>query len=154
MDRARFNSLIHQLYQTVHELEAMFPGRHFTPDGHMVGSIGECLVAAFYDLELMPASNQGFDAKTADGKKVEIKATQANSVAFRSCPEHSIVIKIFPDGSFEECYNGPGDIIWQQFEGKKRPSNGQYQITLTKVKKLNAQVDSDQKIQLSRAINE
>jgi hypothetical protein len=40
----------------------MFPGRHFTPDGHMVGSLGECLVAHAYGLELQTASNKGFDA--------------------------------------------------------------------------------------------
>ena len=31
----------------------MFSDRHFTPDGHVVGGIGECLVADEYDFELM-----------------------------------------------------------------------------------------------------
>jgi len=87
IDHDRFQGLIKTLYSTVEQLEVMFPGRHFTPDGHMVGSIGECLVADAYGLELMPASNQGFDAVAPDGTKVEIKATQSNSVAFRSAPE-------------------------------------------------------------------
>ena len=99
IDHDRFQGLIKTLYSTVEQLEVMFPGRHFTPDGHMVGSIGECLVADAYGLELMPASNQGFDAVAPDGTKVEIKATQSNSVAFRSAPEHVIVIKILPDPS-------------------------------------------------------
>ena len=30
-----------KLYELVHELEQIHPGRHFTPDGHMVGSLGE-----------------------------------------------------------------------------------------------------------------
>lgn len=91
----------------------MFPGRHFTPDGHMVGSIGECLVADAYDLELMTASNKGYDATTKTGEKVEIKATQSKSVAFRSEPQYAIVIKILPNGTFEEIYNGPGALIWR-----------------------------------------
>lgn len=144
MDHQRFKQLIGQLYGTVRELEAMFPGRHFTPDGHMVGSIGECLVADAYDLELETASNPGFDARTREGKRVEIKATQAKSVAFRSCPEHAIVIKILQTGHFEEYYNGPGYLVWQLFEGKKVPSNGQFQVSLTKLKVLNDSVnDSD-----------
>ncbi len=49
MDHERFRTLIGRLYGVVRELEDMFPGRHFTPDGHMVGSIGECLVADAYD---------------------------------------------------------------------------------------------------------
>jgi hypothetical protein len=115
MDHNKFQGLIKQLYDTVNELESMFPGRHFTPDGHMVGSIGECLVADAYGLDLKTASNKGFDATTDDGKQVEIKATQSKSVAFRSEPEHAIIIKINPDGTFIETYNGPGDLIWQQF---------------------------------------
>jgi len=146
MDHEKFQGLIKQLYSTVRELEAMFPGRHFTPDGHMVGSIGECIVADAYGLELKTASNKGFDAVTKDGQEVEIKATQSKSVAFRSEPEHTVIIKILPNGSFEEVYNGPGNLVWQQFSGKKLPSNGQYQISLTKLKKLNKQVSKISRI--------
>jgi len=137
IDREKFQSAVKQLYAIVSDLESMFPGRHFTPDGHMVGSIGECLVADAYELDLMTASNKGYDAITCSGKQVEIKATQSTSAAFRSEPEHIIVIKIFPNGSFEEIYNGPGSIVWQQFSGKPLPSNGQFQISLNKLKKLN-----------------
>lgn len=124
----------------------MFPGRHFTPDGHMVGCIGECLVADAYGLELMNASNKGYDALSPSGLQVEIKATQAKSVAFRSQPEHTIAIKILPNGTFEEIFNGPGNLVWQQFDGKPLPSNGQYQISLNKLKELNKQVDKSQRI--------
>jgi len=124
----------------------MFPGRYFTPDGHMVGSIGECLVADAYGLELMIASNKGFDAITSSGKQVEIKATQAKSAAFRSEPEHTIVIKILPDGTFEEAYNGPGSLVWSQFSSKPLPSNGQYQISLNKLKILNQQVSESARV--------
>lgn len=124
----------------------MFPRRHFTPDGHMVGSIGECLVADAYGLELMNASNKGYDALSPSGLQVEIKATQAKSVAFRSQPKHTIAIKILPNGTFEEIFNGPGNLVWQQFDGKPLPSNGQYQISLNKLKELNKQVDKSQRI--------
>jgi len=146
MDHDKFQGLIKQLYSTVSELESMFPGRHFTPDGHMVGSIGECLVADAYGLELKTASNKGFDAIASDGKEVEIKATQSKSVAFRSEPEHTIIISILPNGTFEEAYNGPGSLVWQQFSGKKLPSNGQFQISLNKLKELNKQVSDSSRV--------
>lgn len=146
IDHKRFQRLVQQLYSTVEELEEMFPRRHFTPDGHMVGSIGECLVADAYGLELMNASNKGYDALSPSGLQVEIKATQAKSVAFRSQPEHTIAIKILPNGTFEEIFNGPGNLVWQQFDGKPLPSNGQYQISLNKLKELNKQVDKSQRI--------
>jgi hypothetical protein len=56
------SELIKQLCSLVSELEALYPGRHFTPDGHLVGSIGECLVAEEYDLTLIPTLYKGFDA--------------------------------------------------------------------------------------------
>jgi len=136
MDHSKFQTIVQDIYASVHKLEKMFPGRHFTPDGHMVGSLGECLVADAYGLELKPASNKGFDAVTPGDRKVEIKATQRDSVAFRSCPQHTIIIKINPDGTFEECFNGPGKLIWDQFDGRKLPSNGQYQISLNRVRRL------------------
>lgn len=140
IDHDKFRALVKQLYATVNELEAMFPGRHFTPDGHMVGSLGECLVADAYNLELKTASNKGSDAVTETGLEVEIKATQSNSVAFRSQPQHTIIIKILRDGTFEEIYNGPGCLVWEQFKGKRLPSNGQFQVSLNKLRQLNQQV--------------
>jgi len=48
----RFPRLIQELYRVVSELEAMFPGHPFTPDGHMVGSLAECFAEYYYDLKL------------------------------------------------------------------------------------------------------
>lgn len=140
IDHDKFRTLLKQLYATVSEMETMFPGRHFTPDGHMVGSLGECLVADAYNLELKTASNKGYDAITESGVEVEIKATQSSSVAFRSQPQHAIVIKILRDGTFEEIYNGPGALVWEQFNGKRLPSNGQFQVSLNKLRQLNQRV--------------
>ncbi|HDY84218.1 hypothetical protein LCGC14_0581400 [marine sediment metagenome] len=142
MDREKFKKLISELYSVVAGLEEMFPNRHFTPDGHMVGSIGECLVANAYGLELQTASNKGYDATSRDGRKIEIKATQSKSVAFRSESQYVIVILIMGDGNFEEIYNGPGHLVWKQFCDKKLPSNGQHQISINKLKTLNNQVHS------------
>lgn len=146
INHAKFRALVQQLYATVAELEAMFPGRHFTPDGHMVGSLGECLVADAYKLELKAASNKGHDAVTKNGLQVEIKATQSNSVAFRSQPQHTIIIKILPDGKFEEIYNDPGALVWEQFKGKLLPSNGQFQISLNKLRQLNQSVAESERV--------
>jgi hypothetical protein len=41
MDTKRLPEIIREMYRLIDELEAMFEGRQFTPDGHTVGSIGE-----------------------------------------------------------------------------------------------------------------
>ena len=103
--------LIAQLYQTVHELNERFRGRPFTPDGHLVGSIGEVVAAYTYGLKLEKCSNEGFDAKTEEDKTVEIKLTGGESVAvssdFKTPPDFLLVLKLFPQEGFEEIYNGP-----------------------------------------------
>lgn len=147
MEHERFKKAMSDLYAVIRKLEDMFPGRPFTPDGHLVGSLGECLVADAYGLTLMAPSNEGYDAVDGSGRKVEIKATQTSCVAFRSEPDHCIVIRILKDGSFQEKYNGPGNRIWNEFHGKPTPKNGQYQISLTKLSKLQQFVPLDEKIQ-------
>ena len=64
---------IRQLNKIVDELEASFPGRKFTPDGHMVGSIGEVLAAYYYGIILSPASTSVHDGISLNGTKVQIK---------------------------------------------------------------------------------
>jgi len=40
--------LVKQLYKIVKEFERLFPERRFTPDGHLVGSIGEVIAKHRY----------------------------------------------------------------------------------------------------------
>jgi hypothetical protein len=86
--------LVGELYRVVAEFEHLFPGRRFTPDGHLVGSIGEVLAAHQYGLQLLPHSFRGHDARTTSGLLVEIKATQGNTVALRSEPQHLLVLQL------------------------------------------------------------
>lgn len=129
---------IKMLYRITQELEALFPGRHYTPDGHMIGSIGEALAASYYGLELLPASKEIHDAKAADGRLIQIKATQVNRVSISSEPEWLLVLKIHKDGAFSEEYNGPGKLAWVHCG--KMQKNGQRQISLTKLQELQQKV--------------
>ena len=129
LDEKRFPELIRELYKLVAELEAMFPGRPFTPDGHMVGSLAECFAEYYYGLNLYACSNAGHDAHAKDCQ-VEIKATQGNRVALRSGPERLLVFRLFKDGSFDEVYNGPGAPVWALVEGRTTPKNGKFQVSL------------------------
>ena len=138
----RFPELIRDLYKLVGALEQMFPGRPFTPDGHMVGSLAECYAECHYDLELYPCSNPGHDAKGLDCD-VEIKATQGDRVALRSGPEHLLVFRLHKNGTFEEVYNGPGAPVWALVEGRTKPSNGQYQVSLTTLQRLMESVPAE-----------
>jgi hypothetical protein len=148
MDAERFSSLVSQLYAVVDELEQI-TGRPFTPDGHMVGSLGETLASHHYGLSLEKPSNTGYDA-THEKRKIEIKATQGSQVAFRCEPEFLIVLRLEKDGTFEEIYNGPGGRVWALVAHKPLPKNGQYQVSLTALRRLAKLVALDERIQRVR----
>jgi hypothetical protein len=135
---------IKELYSIVNELEESFPGRHFTPDGHLVGSIGEVLAAHYYGLELFSASTATHDARSASGKLVQIKATQGDSVGLRSEPEHLLVLKILKNGEVVEIFNGPGYIAWEA--AGKMQRNGQRTLSVNKLIKLMSSITNEYKV--------
>ena len=135
---------IKELYKITNELEKEYPGRKFTIDGHLVGSIGEVIVAEHYGLTLLPNSTKTHDALTDDKKYVQIKATQVKSISISSEPDYVIVIKLFSDGSWEEIYNGPGNLVWDA--AGKMQKNGQRPISLNKLKVLMNSVNERDKI--------
>jgi len=136
--------LVREIYAIVAKLEAAFPGRHFTPDGHLVGSLGEVLAAAHYGLELLPASAEAHDARTPDGRKVQVKATQVNRVALRQDCDLLLVLQLDKDGGFKEVYNGPGAPVWEAAGSMQ--SNGQRAISLTTLRELNSAVADKDRI--------
>lgn len=141
--------LVQELYRIVRRFEELFPGRKFTPDGHLVGSIGEALAAYAYDLELLPASTAIHDARSREGRLVQIKMTQGKSVALRNQPEVLLVLKLMPDGTADAVYNGPGALAWDH--SGKMQSNGQRAIGLARLHELMSGVSEKQ--MLTRVIN-
>ena len=135
---------IKELYCITAELEKNYPGRKFTIDGHLLGSIGEVIVAEAYGLDLLPNSTEKHDAISMIGQYIQIKATQINKISVSSEPEYLIVIQILSDGSWSEIYNGPGNLVWDNV-GKVQ-KNGQRSISLHKLKCLMKTVKDIDKI--------
>lgn len=132
----RTAEIIREIYRLVDELEALYPGRKFTPDGHLVGSIGEAYAAERYGLALLPASATTHDAVDADGHHYQIKATGGSSIGIRACPDNLLVLKLHRDGSLTEAYNGPGQPAWDA--AGRMQKNGQRTISLSKLRGLGA----------------
>ena len=137
----RVPSLVRQLALTVRELERLFPGRRFTLDGHLIGSIGEVIAAHRYGLELLPASHRDHDARARDGRKVQIKISQRRSVGLRALPDHLLVLRLSPEGEVDEVYNGPGDRVWAVAGPMQR--NGQRTVALSTLRRLMEEVAPD-----------
>jgi hypothetical protein len=146
MEEKQLPEIVKRLYAVVAELEAMFPGRHFTPDGHMVGSIGEALANYYYGFdELFKASFCGHDGRVGT-RQVQVKATQKDRIAISCEPQHLLVLRLYENGKFEEIYNGPGNCVWDLVRERKMPKNGQHQISLRKLAILAQEVPIDARI--------
>jgi hypothetical protein len=134
-------ALIGELIKTTERLNHLFEGRPFTPDGHLVGSIGEVVAEYVYDLVLEPSSTPQLDARTRDGRTVQVKLTRRNSFGFRWSSQFKgkhadILIALrLTDGGFEEVYNGPFPV--DLLVGRRDSSNGQLSIAVSKLRELN-----------------
>lgn len=137
----RVADLLDDLYAAADGLERIFPGRKFTLDGHLVGSIGEVAAAYIFDLDLNPASTMGHDARSRCGRNVEIKLTQGRSVAIRHEPEHLIVLHRPIGGPLRVVFNGPGSLAWTA--AGRMQKNGQRPISLSRLSQISRDVAPD-----------
>jgi hypothetical protein len=136
--------LVRRLHAITQELSRLFPGRPFTLDGHLVGSIGEVIAAYRYGLSLLPPSSSTHDARAPDGRLVQVKATQGKSVALRENPDFLIVVRLHSNGTSEDIYNGPGKPVWDSCGRMQK--NGQRPISLAKLRQLNQSVRESTRI--------
>ena len=146
-------ALLASLYRLAGRSEKLFPGRKFTPDGHLVGSIGEAIAARMFNLELLEASAPRHDATTADGHTlVQIKLTQGKrGVALRSEPHHLIVLRLASNLTVQVVYNGPGHAPWSA--AGKMQKNGQRAISLSRLGEINVQVPNSKRLPVRNEID-
>lgn len=148
VDWNEVTALLDGLYTASSRLGVMFPGRKFTLDGHLVGSIGEVIAAYMFHLELATASSLGHDAFARDGRQVEIKLTQGKSVAIRHEPVHLLALHRPKGGPVRIVYNGPGGAAWNA--AGKIQKNGQRSISLSRLAVLDRTVSVELKLPILR----
>ena len=132
-DRVKLPKAVSKLYEAVEELKAAYPGRHFTPDGHLVGSIGEVVARETFGFDLLPASARGHDAVCTTRGNVQIKITGGKSIALRGECDHLIVLCIVSPHDAQIVYDGRGDLAWQLSGPLQK--NGQRTVSLSKLLK-------------------
>ena len=135
---------LESLYHASDCLNELFPGRKFTLDGHLVGSLGEVIAEYMFDLRLLRASTLGHDAISRDGRPVEVKFTQRKSVGIRHPPDRLLVFHRPQRGKLEVVYNGPGQLAWEN--AGKPQKNGQRNISLKKLAVLDGTVPRGERL--------
>jgi hypothetical protein len=122
------------IYKAIKELNAEFPLRSFTPDGHLVGHLGEVIAAKEFNLELLPNSHPGHDGVDSTGRYVQIKLTAGNSISMYADCDRLIVMRIMSAQWAELVYDGDGAPIWA-IAGKQQ-KNGQRRVRLAAIRRI------------------
>ncbi|UYO41952.1 hypothetical protein KQX62_11940 [Rhodopseudomonas palustris] len=146
MAQNRIESALDLIFQGIGILQAEFCNRKFTIDGRLVGDIGEIIAAAEFDITLDEISRPGYDAKTRDGRDVQIKATFQNSLTFRSVPTLYLGMKLARDGTHEIVFNGPGQLIYDRYAHRRGMGTSLLSFPVTVLRELSAGVPEDQRV--------
>lgn len=139
------------IFEGIARLKRAFPARAFTIDGRLVGDIGEVIAELEYDLKLDEVSRPGHDAKTSDGRPVQIKATFKDSLTFKTCPEYYLGFKLHPSGKHEEVFNGPGHILLDRYKGRKGIGTQLLSFPISELRRLSALVAPNDRIPMREA---
>ena len=139
---------VRELLVIVEALHERYPKKKFTLDGRLVGDPGEILVEQDYEIELFDGLEKHHDGVTPDGKKVQIKTTMKSSLTFPCdhTPDYYLGIKIFPDGTYKEVFNGSGNIAHKGILNRKPAKNNLHSILLSALRTFNDTVPENDRI--------
>ena len=136
--RIRLPEPVASIYKATAALERLYPDRKFTPDGHLVGSIGEAIASDFLGLTLYPMSHPDHDAHDASGD-VQIKMTAGTSVAMYATCRRLVVLHLVSPEEAEIVYDGPGQPVWEN--AGKPGKNGQRVVRLSRLREIAAEAN-------------
>ena len=138
---------IRNIYAIAAELETMFPGRKFNPDGNMVGIIGEAIAEVEYRVELFALCTPGIDGAVC-GRNVQIKTTQGREVAVKKpkAADLLLVIRISSDGNWERVYDGDSERVWNALATQKESFMREKTISVKRLRQLQAGVEDRDRI--------
>ncbi len=133
---------LEQLQTIVTALQQSYPQKSFTLDGRLVGDLGEVLAESVYDIKLFTGLEKHYDAICSDGRLVQIKTTLKDSLTFPCdhIPDYYLGIKILPNGSCLEIFNGPGTVAYELVKNRKPTKTNLHSISIKNLLKQNETV--------------
>lgn len=128
--------------------QASLKARKFTIDGRLVGDIGEIIAEREFDIILDKVSRPYRDAETPDGRSVQIKATFQNSLTFSVASNLYLGLKLNKDGSHEVIYNGPAELIANEYKHRKGIGEKLLSFPISRLKAISANVSDTERVPL------
>src|SRR5260221_12836080 len=100
--------IIASLFASQRALRALAPEYKWAGLGNLLGDFGEFIAMKHYGLVKASSGSDGYDAKTADGRSVQVKTNHAASqIGLRGKADLMLVLHVEANGEFNEVYFGP-----------------------------------------------
>jgi hypothetical protein len=145
--KTQIESGLKLIFEGISTLRSAFDERRkFTIDGRLVGDIGEVIAELEYDLEIDVVSEALHDGTTSDGRRVQVKATFQNQLTFKGGYDLYLGLKLFQNGTFQEVYNGPGDVIAKRFAHRMGMGKVLLSFPISELAKLQSEVREQDRV--------
>lgn len=121
METIEFKQKIAEIYRIADELGDAFGIDSCTPDGHLLGAIGQIAAKIGFGLEF-GSEEEEHNCTWSEGDRkinVQVRCTGRGNIALRRMPEHLIALEITPKGRIRVLFNGPGELIWNRIEHQR-----------------------------------
>ncbi len=100
--------IIASVFAAQRSLRALAPEYKWAGLGNLLGDFGEFVAMHGYGLTKASSGSDGYDARTADGRSVQVKTNHAaTQIGFRGQADLLLVLHVQASGEFEEIYFGP-----------------------------------------------
>jgi hypothetical protein len=127
--------IIATIFSAQDALRDLAPGQRWAGMGNLLGDYGEYIALSNYNLKKAPGGADGYDAVTADGLKVQIKANHSSStIGFRGEADLLLVLKVESNAEWGELYYGPFKPIKEKATYSKR--DNKHMIPVAKLQDL------------------
>ena len=122
MDTTEFKEKIAAIYEIANELGREFHISTCTPDGHLVGAIGQIAAKIAFGLEFGSDQTEHNCTWSDENRNinVQVRCTGRGSIAIRKEPEYLIALGISEIGKIYLLYNGPWKYVWKRIERQKQ----------------------------------
>jgi len=124
--------IVATIFSAQDALRDLAPDQRCAGMGNLLGDYGEYIALSNYNLKKAPGGADGYDAATADGMKVQIKANHSSAtIGFRGEADLLLVLKIESNAEWREMYYGPFKPVKEKATYSKR--DNKYMIQITKL---------------------
>ena len=151
MNKFIFPSIVRELVIVRNKMRDHYAeyDRTFTLDGNLIGDLGEVIAADIFGIKLIPRNGTGIDGHSPTGRSVQIKASGTRGAPAWRCVDIRADHLLFFHLDLEACiadliFNGPENLVTSSLNP---PWVGQKKVSLSKIRKANASVIEEERLQ-------